>query len=180
MLGLLIGVFRNKKNCLVALIAFCVVFIFLFVFSEVQLIASVLQDNFPLPLFFRILPDLVSAFLFDSGPTALTSYILTAFLFCVYFTLLFEIFVNKKYFSILSLPSSILSLVGVSLGITCLSCGFVGGLVLLSLFGIGSSTVLLSFDGSSYLFFSLGLIMISIIIALYTIKKLTRKKALPK
>lgn len=171
MLVLVIKIFSSKKNWLLTCFFFCLSLFILFLFAEMQLILSTVTGQFPFFLFIAILPDLLKAFLFEVDFAILLNYILTAFLFSIYLTLLFEIFINKKYFSLLSIPSSLLSLAGISLSITCLSCGFAGGLLVLSLIGIGSSSFLFTLSNSFYMLMSQFLILISIIIVLYTIRK---------
>lgn len=180
MTALFFEIFSDKKISFLTLLLTLTVFLLFFVFSEIQIFIAVLTGDFPPSLFLTILPQLLNAFLFESGNLRLLNYLLTASLFAIYLTLLFKIYTQKKYLSFLSIPSSLLSLIGISFGITCLSCGVVGGLFLLSLLGFGSSTFLLSIDTSLFTLVSQIMMFVSIVIALFTLKKLPRKKALPK
>lgn len=175
MTELIFEIFSNKKTSLLTLLLLVVVFVLFFIFSEIQLFIAVLNGDFPVSLLATILPQLFQAFIFESGYVKVLNYLVTSLLFAVYLTLLFKIYTNK-YFSFLSIPTSILSLLGIGLGISCLSCGVVGGLLLLSLVGLGSSTFLLSIDTQLYILMSQVMMVISITIALLTLKKLPRKK----
>lgn len=134
----------------------------LFILDSYQLLANVLNGDFPLWLFVSILPTLLLNFLVTSSPLVLFHRILISILLSVYLTLLTYVFVHKRYFSFSSFSVSIAALFGITLGITCLSCTALAGIILVSTLGSFAVVPFLLHHESLFLIAGELLLLISI------------------
>ena len=175
-LQILSKVFLNRQGITYFVATFIFALTALFIFTERLFFLNVFIGNFPLHLFLSIIPDIFNNFLFGKGYIIFLHYILIAILFSIYATLILYIFLQKKYFSLSSFSISIAGIVGISFGISCISCGALAGLLLLSMAGSFTSTALVIQNNGLFLFFGEGLLLMSIVLALLSIKRFTSNK----
>lgn len=160
-----------RLSALFSIAVLFVIFLFLlFIFTEKLFFLNVIQGNFPLPLFIKILPTLFSNFLFDK-PEISVHYLVVVTLLAIYVHLLIYVFKNMRYVSVSSMSVGLAGLLGVSLGVSCLSCGAIAGILLVSVLGASSASTLFLLNSPFFLFLGEGLLFLSIILVLYTIKK---------
>jgi len=126
------------------------------------------------PVFYiQLLPDIVISVIQHISTALLFLYAINIVLFSIYLTFFYYIFIYKKFFSISTLSTNVASIFGISLGISCISCGAIAGTILVSIFGSTASSVLLFQSG---IFLAIGelLLILSIILSLITIRKFER------
>ena len=171
LLTLLLDILNTRFGVVSLILSSFISLFVLFLFTERMFFSSALSTTFPLDLFIQLLPQIFYTFLFGKGVVLLLHYIFTSLLLGVYVTLILYIFVRKRYFSFTSFSTSLLGLVGITFGISCLSCGALAGFILLSMFGTGSALFLLH---NNFVFLIVGeaLLLLSIYVTLSTIKKL--------
>jgi hypothetical protein len=132
---------------------------------------------FPLQLFVDILPAVIYNFFFPQYfEYVIIHYLILATLFGMYLTLVIDMFKGGRFVSFSSLSVGVASLFGISLGVTCLSCGIVGGYLVLSVVTALSTA---GFVGEESIFFLvLGelLLILSIFLLLYGVAKVSRSK----
>lgn len=148
-----------------------IVLLLLFVAIEWPFIANVLAGTFPPDLFFAILPTLVHEFLFGEDLLAALHHTTIAVLASIYLILLLYLFSHKRYLSLKSIGVSVAAFAGISLGIVCLSCGALAGLVLVSVLGVSAAPFLALHNSSLFFFASELLLLLSIILVLVVIRR---------
>ncbi len=148
------------------------VFLALFFFSESTLLLGVISGAFPFSLFLNILPGILASLFTAEAGWILVHYIVISLLIGVYVTVLLSLFSQKKNsLSFKSLSTGVFALVGVSLGITCLSCGVIGSIILISLLGTSVSSFLLTTDSTLFFFIAEILLIVSIFLLINVAKK---------
>lgn len=85
--------------------------------------------------------------------------------------LLWHMFVSMRYISFSSLGISLAGLAGITLGVTCISCGAVAGLLLISTLGVLSLPVTLAENTSLFLIGGEFLLILSILLLVFTLRK---------
>ena len=146
-----------------------VVFLFLFLFVERGFITNIIAGDFPLWLFSRILPSLAYDFLFSNIALSI-HYTLISILLSIYLLLVVHVFRNG-YVSAASIGTSALGLVGITIGVSCISCGALAGIFLVS--ALGAFSLPLTLIHSNMIFLVTGEILLSasIGLVLYTIAR---------
>ena len=143
----------------------------LFWLSETYFFSQALNGSYSLSLFVRLLPDVFGDFLLQDGLLMTFHYIIIAGLFGVYLRLITYALFVKKYFSIKSFTTSIVSLFGITLGVTCLSCGALAAVLVVTFFGVGAGVALISVGNAWFFLISELLLVVSIVLALKTIER---------
>ncbi|MEX0917460.1 MAG: hypothetical protein WDZ90_02995 [Candidatus Paceibacterota bacterium] len=144
----------------------------LFVFVKREIVVDLLLGSFPPALFFSLLPVLISNFAFGTEGL-LAHYLGISLLFGVYATLLKYLFFQKRLISLSSLSVGVLGMAGITLGISCISCGAIGVLLLLSVIGVASSSALILTNSFFFLVIGESLLVASIALILIIIKRLS-------
>lgn len=170
-LKILSHAFLNRLGGLSLVLFSLLTFVALFIFAERALIYDVITGTFPLTLFLTILPGIFSNFFFADGGTLATHYVIISLLFGMYITLLLEIFLRRKYVSLSSLSGSVAGLVGISLGVSCLSCGVLGEILLFSIIGALTSSTFIALESQLFLILGELLLLASVVLALEAIKR---------
>lgn len=148
----LYNVFSSPGSQISLLMAF-VFFLFLFfVLSEIDFFGKLLDPSFNLHLFISLLPAVFTSFLLGGGYVIFAHYLFIAFLLAIYVCLFYVAFFTKKIFSFKSLTSSVASFFGLAIGVTCISCGAIAGVALMSVFGALGATVITQLDSLIFLF----------------------------
>lgn len=165
-------IFFNRRGVGVFTGFFVAIFAIMFATTIWPFVWQTMTGVLPFDLLQKLLPSLWTQFVIGGGYVMLFHYLFISFLLSVYATLLSYIFFKKKVFSLSSFSTSLLGLVGISLGITCLSCGALAGLILFSAFGALTSSFLLSLNNQIFILAGEGLLVISIGVVLLTLKRL--------
>lgn len=171
MVRTLFNILGRQRAVVRLFIIVLVLLILLFLAGERALITNVVTGTFPLWLFLSILPTLFVSFFTSSGHLLTMHYLLTTLLLGVYLLLVHHIFIKERYLSFKSMGAGLAGLLGISLGLSCLSCGALAGLLLISVFGASAAS--LAFLHTTSLFFLLGeaLLVIAIALALAAIRR---------
>lgn len=146
------------------------VFLFIFLFTTRTFLTGVISGDFPLLLFLEITPILLLDFLF-SDLVSLTHYLIISFLLSTYLVLLQYIFLTKRFLSLSSMGTSLAGLMGVALGVTCISCGTLAGILLVSTLSAFSLPVAISYNSDVFLIGAEVLLFFSIFLLIFTLKK---------
>lgn len=146
-------------------------FLALFLFVERSFFVNVATGDFPLWLFLKILPTIVIEFAL-SDLSMFAHYILIAFLIALYAILIRHMFVTMRYVSIRSLSVSVAGMFGITLGVACLSCSALAGLILASALGALSLPITLVHNSHLFLLVGEGLLVLSIILLLAAIRRI--------
>lgn len=162
--------FRQTKFTTLLLI-FVGILSLLFIILERLFILNVVVGDFPLELFIAILPSMLLNFLFGEGVLMLTHYLFISFLLTTYLVLLTHIFIRMRYLSFSSMTVGIAGLFGITLGVTCLSCGALAGVVLISALGAFTSSSTLLSSSSTFLIIGEMLLILSIVLVTFTINR---------
>ena len=142
----------------------------IFIFIERQFLTNVVTGDFPILLFIEILPAFFFNFL-TSDNLLTIHYLIISSLLSVYVMLLWHMFVSMRYISFSSLGISLAGLAGITLGVTCISCGAVAGLLLISTLGVLSLPVTLAENTSLFLIGGEFLLILSILLLVFTLRK---------
>lgn len=143
----------------------------LFLFLQRSFLLNTLVGDFPPQLLAAILPTLVREFFF--ADTLMTiHYLLIALLASVYVVLLVYLFRTRRHISLAGMGVGFAGLLGISLGVTCISCGALAGLLLVSALGASSVPALLSHENIWLLVVGEALLGTSVLIVLYAVKRL--------
>ncbi|MEX0918267.1 MAG: hypothetical protein WDZ93_03885 [Candidatus Paceibacterota bacterium] len=147
-------------------------FLTLFVFVERSFFINVFTGDFPLWLFLKILPTIFSEFA-TSDITMLLHYLTISLLLALYLTILRYMFVTMHFISLRSIGISVAGVFGITLGVACLSCGALAGLLLISALGALSLPLTLLHNSTLFLLAGEGLLVLGIILILATVRNLT-------
>jgi hypothetical protein len=142
----------------------------LFLFVERTFLYNVATGGFPLWLWVDILPTMIDQFLF-ADPILSIHYLTIALLASAYTALLVRLFVTKRYLSLKSFGMGIAGFFGISLGISCLSCGALAGLAIVSLFGVSAAPAFLLHHSTYFLIVGEVLLAASVGLLGYTVAR---------
>lgn len=168
------SVFSERSTLARLFTTFACAMLALFILGQLEFLSEVVRGNFPVDLFIEIFPSLLIGFFGKSGIEMLVHYFAISLLFGIYVTLLLHIFRTRRYLSFSSMTVSIAALVGVSIGVTCISCGAIVGIMLASLVGAAVSTSLIAIDQQVYLIAGELLLILSIYLVLLALKRVAR------
>lgn len=146
----------------------------LFLWYEWSIVQSVLEGSLSMGAGIALIPALVESFVHQAGAVLVSHLVVVTLLFALYVTLLVGLFLTFRYISVSSLAAGMLSMIGMSVGITCVSCGALGFLVLTSLAGVGLSAGL--FLQENYVFFWLAeLVLLGSIYMVWSVRRRLRR-----
>ena len=169
MVRTLVTVLGTRRALSGLFLLFPATLVLLFLVVKHTFILNLIAGDFPLWLFSRILPSLAYDFLLGNAVLA-AHFVLIAFLLSTYLLLAIHLF-RTHHFSIASIGTSIAGVAGISLGVTCISCGALVGIFLVSVLGVLSLPVTLIHHSSVFLVIGELLLATSIVLVLYTITK---------
>ncbi len=165
-------IFFNLSGAVIFIGFFVVIFSVMFATTIWPFLWQTVTGVLPFDLLVKLLPSLWAQFVTGGGYIMLFHYLFISFLLSMYAMLISYIFFKKKIFSVSSFSTSLLALVGISLGITCLSCGALAGLILFSAFGAITSSFFVSLNSQIFIIAGEALLIVSIGVVLLTLKRL--------
>lgn len=159
--------FRLLNKLYIALAAVCIFFIF-YLFSESSFISSVLEGEMEVGLFLQLLPHLFSDYLFSSWALFI-HHVGSAFGLGLLLNVYATLYIKFKILSFRSISTSLLGLLGISLGTVCLACSAFGIYALFSLTLASVALPLAATSGTELLIVGDLLLLVSIIIGLWSL-----------
>jgi len=144
------------------------IFVLAFVLTELSFILSLVLNNMPISLLY----EQFTAFLANETVYPVGHFILIAILGGMYINLLRYTFIERRFFSRKSFLTSSLGVLGVSIGLSCISCGTAALIILLSFLGASGSLALLSSTQPYILLLGELALALSIFLAVTSLKRL--------
>lgn len=172
MLRTLLKILGRPRELVRLFATFLVLLVLVFLVGERAFVAHVITGNFPLWLFLSILPTLFVSFFIGNGYVLTIHYLVISLLLSIYIVLVRHIFIERRFISFKSMTVGLTGLVGISLGLSCLSCGALAGLFLASLFGASAAGATLFHNTALFLIFGEALLIVAIGLVLAALGKL--------
>lgn len=161
--GKIIPIAKSTFGRRIFVVSFFCVLAIIFLLDQYSVWMDVISGHFPFSLLIQTFPLVLYDFWYGTSYTFLAHYFFISFLLATYISLMIFLFVEKRFFSLASFGSSLLSLLGVSAGIFCLSCGALAGVLTFSILGLTASTVLLAINPIVFFYVAEVLLLISIV-----------------
>lgn len=150
------------------------VVMFLFVLSEWVLLSSAIVATMSLGTIVTLMSTVAFDFINPQSNVLFWYYASSSVLITVYLRVVVALFAAKGMVSLSSVTLSTLGMMGVSVGVFCISCGVIGGYILLSIITAITAGVFLGHEQQFLLGFGNFLLLASIAVAgkaLYVMKR---------